>query len=68
MTKTAEKKLSLEGKLDVLMKENEARVGQVQQYNEHIAVLRDEITKSKEAHDYCRGQIELLQTLIAESK
>ena len=57
---------SLEDKLSALMKENEARVAQVQQYNEHITQLRDEITKSKEAHDYCRGQIELLQSLIAE--
>ena len=57
---------SLEDKLQGLLNENEARVAQVQKYNETIAQIRDEITKSKEAHDYCRGQIELLQSLIAE--
>jgi hypothetical protein len=66
MAKKEETKPSLQDKLEGLLKENQARIAQVQQYNEQIGAIRDEINKAKEAHDYCRGQIELLQGLIAE--
>ena len=64
----AKKELKLQDKLEALVKENEARVAQVTSWDESITQLRDEIGKAKEAHDYCRGQIEVLQQLIAEEK
>ena len=68
MAKNEKNEGALQVKLKGLVQENEARVAQVTQWNENITQLRDEIGKAKEAHDYCRGQIEMLQQLITEEK
>jgi len=63
----AKKENTLETKLEKLTLENKGRVAQVEQWNTNIVQLKEEINKAKEAHDYTRGQIELLTQMISEA-
>jgi|SaaInlV_200m_DNA_2_1039689.scaffolds.fasta_scaffold03678_3 hypothetical protein len=59
--------MDLKDKREKLIEENLKREHLVDNLNEQITNIQTQIVLEKEAHDYTRGQIELLDKLLKES-
>ena len=61
----SKKDIEIKDRIQTLKTEQEDRVKTVEQLNTRIAEMRDGIAQLKEAHDYTRGQLEALESLVA---
>ncbi|MBC8436860.1 hypothetical protein H8D85_00900 [bacterium] len=59
------KDTEIKDRIQTLKTEQEDRVKTVEQLNTRISEMREGIAQLKEAHDYTRGQLEALESLVA---